>query len=479
VKEHPLLLDAESVVALETLVQRESIAPPTRAVVRALQYTLVQLQLQHAAEPADAQAAVRDSEPSVSTLDARLSLSQALRRLALAANRDEREALQRSADQFLREHSQPERRRLEAWSNVPSALGAVDRASLDHRLTGLDPNAVASAAEDFLAQTQDAYDDVIAFLLRQNGLLSRAEKLSSASWHDLLHLCQGVAGAGLSDAATLLEASERWMEAWSWPSLHEGNRGRVQRVLQSPLEPGNSVAVLEGSEGKARLQLWMGKSWDAGSELLVAVSDLQRLLHTSTEDPVEARRLLTPSVIEMYRSFFRRQREEAHWLKRFAQVQRERVNDVARASAAMELLQLRAQAGHFLFQRFLDAHGPTRESEQVFGERLGRAMGVRPPPGFFLRGVEALSAPAHRLEGALLATQLKQFLREQFDEEYFRNPKAGVWLARRIARGARETSDSLQRALGIGTGTETPAPTSEARFTLAPVAASILKSLEA
>jgi hypothetical protein len=439
-----VLFDAETYRSLQPILHAADAPASTQAVVRQLCAYLAQLQLACAGEPFSKQIAARDAQPFLITADTQLSLEDAFERMQRSADREKRQAIERALDLFLCTATEPEERRLEAWATVPPRLGQPSLSALHQEVSGLEGESFAAAAGGFLKETQDAFADLLLFLLRRVAGLGRAARLSDVRWHDLRYLIRSSGLPGAPDAAGWVSAVEAWLEAWRLPSLRSGP---VEHELMRPPSRSFSVAVRSGSS--VRLLVALGSGPDGAASLLSTVADLQRLLHATPEDPVEARDLISSSVAHAHRALFRGLLAEEGWLKRFVPLPRETARDLARSMAALELLALRRQAGLFLYQRALFAQGPGPGMADRFVDEMQRAVGAPPPRGLYLSLVEPSFPSAYALEGALLGAQLAQHLRQEFDDDYFRNPAASEWLCRRFARGARETPESLQKAVGL------------------------------
>ncbi|GJG84988.1 hypothetical protein tb265_01690 [Gemmatimonadetes bacterium T265] len=120
---------------------------------------------------------------------------------------------------------------------------------------------------------------------------------------------------------------------------------------------------------------------------------------------------------------------ERGWLRRYAGLSGAALERAARAAAFRELAAVRAAAARAAVSAA--AYGDEvalGDVDAVYVDRTRAALGVAPNPGEAMADVDPPFAVGDRLRGALLAGALAAELRERFDEDWWRNPRAGRWL---------------------------------------------------
>ena len=79
---------------------------------------------------------------------------------------------------------------------------------------------------------------------------------------------------------------------------------------------------------------------------------------------------------------------------------------------------------------------------------MGAATGVRYDARTFLEHAEGDFAAGRRLRGWLLGAILSAALRDRYDEDWFRNPRAGLFLRELFEQGASENAGELAERFG-------------------------------
>lgn len=118
------------------------------------------------------------------------------------------------------------------------------------------------------------------------------------------------------------------------------------------------------------------------------------------------------------------------WLRRYAALSGGALDGAARAAAFRELAAARGFAARTTVSAA--AYGDEvalGDVEAVYADRARAAFGVAPDPGDAMADLDAPFAVGDALGGVLAAGALADALRDRFDEDWWRNPRAGPWLA--------------------------------------------------
>ncbi|CAN5707601.1 hypothetical protein BH23GEM6_BH23GEM6_11450 [soil metagenome] len=112
-------------------------------------------------------------------------------------------------------------------------------------------------------------------------------------------------------------------------------------------------------------------------------------------------------------------------LSRFYRVSREQIGEYLRFASLLRLLRVRRDIGELQFQLALLEEPDSHETRARYTELLSAATGLR----YDERGALMAAEPAFRVACRLRAEQLQvvisTHLQERFDEDWFRNPRAG------------------------------------------------------
>ena len=185
--------------------------------------------------------------------------------------------------------------------------------------------------------------------------------------------------------------------------------------------------------------------------------ELGHALHFANTDPglpVEYRRLGDPSVTEAWAFLLDGLLRERGWLKRFVGIGQPR--EALRFTAFHKLWFLRRYAAKLEYELFLHAEGPGRRSREAYRDLLSDATQVDWPADLFLCDVDPFFYAARYLRAWIFEAQLRDLLRERFDEEWYRNDRTGPFLLALWRQGQRHTLEELAADLGLGAPTIDP-----------------------
>ena len=270
-------------------------------------------------------------------------------------------------------------------------------------------------ADEFLAASEGAFQEVLAWFARQEGLelpprgdLDRTELLHLLAFRDhdglfrpaLLSpmVLEGFDGLGIDVRRVRLDGTAR---ASKWPGAHAFD-GRVSLRRQGGLAD------------------WLDLPDAAGRAAAAATS------RPSTRDPA------LPATVGALGSWLLL---EPRFLESATGQDRRRSRDVIRRLALRLLFQLRARAAALRVAVEVERGTGGHAWHEAHRAALSRAAMAGWPDGFASRDGDA---EAHRtaLAGAAWAAAIRHDLRERFDEDYWRNPRTGEALAGRLAAGS-------------------------------------------
>jgi hypothetical protein len=393
-----------------------------------------------AARPAEAVATL-EAQSQLPVDDRTLSLGEVLYELPRESNRARRTLLERAAGNFLWERRGPYGDRREAALHAVERLGAKDYPSLREDVTGIPFGKLAEAAAQTLRLTEDAYRDVLAYVLKKVDPLLRPLPGGEARRHDL----QAALRAPWMDAFFRREdafpAMVRWLQEWHLTPNAEG-RIRIDDEARPGKSPRPFVATVR-VPGEVRLVLQPGGGRDSLGSLLHEMGHAQHRAHVSDTLPMELRRLGDASVTEAYAALFERLLLSPGWLKRYLDVPTLAARDSVRLAAFQALAVLRRHCAKLSYELSLSTRGASAERAEEYADGQRQALFVEPHPGFFLHDVDPQLYTAHYLRAWALETRLTARLTERFNEDYWRNPTAAAWLKGLFARGGTDDAEGL------------------------------------
>jgi len=321
-------------------------------------------------------------------------------------------------------------------------LGGVDYTTFCGDLSGIDFGALRDLTRPILSRTRDMYAETCAWYLARWADAPPRD----AKRHDLLRVFRASALDGLFHPGALREAAEAPCRRMG---IDPGAGGRI-RVDDEPRPNKTSRAFVATPRVPDEILLVVRPS-GGPDDYAAYLHELGHALHFAYTDPslpVEYRRLGDPSVTEAYAFLFDGWLRERDWLRRFAGVGQPR--DVLRFTAFHKLWFLRRYAAKLEYELSLHAEGPGPRSREAYHDLLSAATLVEWPADLWLVDVDPFFYSARYLRAWIFEAQLRDALRERFDEEWFRNDRTGPFLVALWQQGQRPTLEELAADLGLG-----------------------------
>ncbi len=296
-------------------------------------------------------------------------------------------------------------------------------------------NAVHLAAERLLEGTDALAADLGGWLLERH----TGAKRGSAERHDILHLLHAPHCASAFPAGEMMRTVRRWTAMLRLDL--DAKLDDDDRPLKAP---GAWAELLDPPEVGITNSAQMGPRPLAS--LLGAISVAQLRAGPPGDAPPEDLWFSDPAVPWACRALLEGLIREAEFLRRCARV--ELPPDDQRAIAIAAVFDARHAAARTLSS--LQAHelGLGERAEQFHRDAFSRAMGADLPAGLALRELDPWLAPFAELRGRAFAARARAFLRDRFDEDWWRNPRALPSLAGLWSRGGRPTLAELWAELG-------------------------------
>lgn len=404
-----------------------------------------------AGELEDALAA--DTHDEVATLEARatitvgalsgesLSFHEALARLSREPSRVKRSAIEASLGRFLFEHSSPYARRVDVTSRVTELLEFPSYVKLREEVSGITFGPLVEESDKAMAATEDAYRDVLGYVLKRVDATVRPLPSGAARKHDLLFAAAAPHLAAHLRREDLVPAISHWL-------AESGFSPDAERHVRADLEsrPGKSprpfVAAVRVPE-EIRLVLEPEGGLNGYASLLHEYGHALHLAHADANAPAEDRRLLDASVSEGFAALFDHLLLDEAWLKRYLRLPQSLAREAARLAAFHQAMLLRRHAAKLAYELSLLERGPSEERADEYEERQRKALFVAVHRGFYLHDVDPKLYVARYLRGWALEARLHRVLQERFNEDWWRNPSAARFLVGLFRRGGRTDAAEL------------------------------------
>lgn len=168
--------------------------------------------------------------------------------------------------------------------------------------------------------------------------------------------------------------------------------------------------------------------------------------HTDPDDDFEFVFLREGALTDLFSGLFGGLVCEPRWLRRHLKIDAD--GDFLDFIRLRRLMTARLDAGRALYAQELFGSGDPRDLPEIFTEIMsGAAQCKADGRNYIAEFLSPLSSP-FRFKAALAGPGLRRFMRESFDEEWWRTRDAGAFMSGLWSRGGRITADSFLTATG-------------------------------
>ena len=394
---------------------------------------------------------IRDASDRLITADAgqtiavdgeRIPLRSVEVRIKNEPDRSRRAALESACLRAIAELTGLRREILERSHEEVQRLGFTGYTTLCRELSGIDLPALRELTQPILARSLDMYRDLLAWYLRRRV----GVELREAQRHDLLRLFRAPEFDVHLPPHVLREAAEAPLRRMGVDPL-AGGRIRIDDAPRPKKTPRAFVATPRIPD-EVILVVRPGGGPDDYSAFLHELGHALHYAYTDAHLPVEYRRLGDPSVTEAFAFLLDGLLRERGWLRRFVGVARPA--DLLRFTAFHKLYFLRRYAAKLAYELLLHEEGGTPRSADAYRDLLTGATLVDWPRELYLADLDPFFYAGRYLRAWIFEAQLRNLLRERFDEEWYRNDRAGPFLLALWREGQRHTIEGLASELGLG-----------------------------
>jgi hypothetical protein len=371
---------------------------------------------------------------------------EALAQLPREGRRERRSALARALGDFLFEHRDVYARRVEAAAQTAEELGYSSYLELREQVTGIPALPLVDECATVLRETEDAYRDLLTYVLKKLDPLLKPWPTGAGHRHDLQHAATAPWMAQHFPREDLLPSITRWL---SDIGLHPNAEGRILLDTEDrPTKNPRAFVVDLQVPGDVRLVVRPGGGLDDFYSLLHEYGHAQHLAGVLRTLPVEDRRLGDTSVTEAYASLFDHFLLDEAWHRRYLRLSQPTAREAARVAAFNNLFLLRRYCAKLPYELELYQRGPSEDLAEEYEERQAQALGVGVHRGFYLYDVDPQLYAIRYLRAWALEARLHALLQERYDQDFWRNPAAGHWLRELFSGGQREDAAALAQRLG-------------------------------
>ena len=442
--EFPELGRPEAFTLVREALERRTMEEDDRRRARALlEFVASQIEDRLAAGAVEEIAALEGAQ--VAGPNGTLPFREAVAQLPAEPTRARRELMEQALSGFLFENPRPYARRREAANQTARLLGFDGYVALRDLVSGFSHGDLAAECQVVLERTDDAYRDVLTYVMKKVDPELRPRPQGTARRHDLLRAATAPWLGEHFRREDLLPTVFRCVEAMGF---HPSANGRIQ--LDTDDRPGKSPRAFVADvrvPDDVRLVVRRGQGLEDYYSLLHEYGHALHFAHISRTAPVEHRRLGDGSVSESWAYLFDHFLIDEKWHRRQLRLATPAAREAARIAAFNNLALLRRYCVKLPYELALYARGPVRELADEYEELHTAALHVSVPKGYFLYDVDPHLYAARYLRAWALEARLHPFMQERFNEDFWRNPATGRWLAERFERGQREDAEAIAAQL--------------------------------
>ncbi len=355
--------------------------------------------------------------------------------MANEADRAKRERLERERLRLTDEHLNPvylEAARID--HDAVSKLGAPNYYELYKRF-GFDLDGVAAQCRALLNDTERLWEDAGDKLFRARLGVS----LSDARPWDVARLFRAPEWDKAYPSDRMLPAlqgtlGDMGIDLSAQKNVHldlESRPAKSPRAFCSPIEiPGKVMLVIQPIGGR--------DDWEA---LFHEAGHTEHYAHTSADLPMEEKRLGDMAVTEGWAMLLQHLVTDPAWLNRRLDVPR--VGQLAAEGAVSLLYFVRRYSAKLLYEiEYFQADDP-ESMRSRYAELLTDALKIPANPESYLSDIDGSFYVTGYLRSWAFESQLREFLRSEFGEEWFAKKAAGNLLRELWSLGQGPTADAL------------------------------------
>jgi hypothetical protein len=367
--------------------------------------------------------------------------------IANSTDRGERLALDSARSSLVERELAPIRREhLERERDYIAGLEiAPDYNSTFHVLSGINLSELEAECRTCLSETRAMWDELLPGAVRR----SLGVPVSELTRADALALFRAREFDQFFPAETMQDVVVRQMADMRIDARASGRirydtgerEGKRSRAFCSPVRiPEEVYLVMRPHGGQTDYQT-----------LLHELGHALHFANMRADYPFEYRWAGDNSVTESYAMLFDHLLQNHRWLLRYTGVTRREMATFLRAAALEELHYLRRYCAKLIYEVELYGGRIGWESlPDLYVDTLSGATSFRYRASDAFVDVDARFYSARYLRAWQLGALLAEALTDRFDEDWFRNPKAGPWIIDQLyAEGQRELADEVaKRAAG-------------------------------
>jgi len=317
-------------------------------------------------------------------------------------------------------------------------LGYDHYAHLFSDIKGIDFAHLQTILSRFLKQTDSLYRDMMSRMLKPMGLTVEA-----AEAHDINYLFRGKGYDAYFRKEEAVPTLKRTLKGLGF-DLDRQENIRLDTEERPRKSPRAFCVALAVPDDIVLVTMPHG-GHDDFATILHEAGHAEHFGNTAKKLPFEFRYLGDNSVTEGWAFVLEYIALEPAWLR--AHVGLEDTADFLRFTYTHKLFFLRRYAAKLAYELDLHTKGVDGMGE-AYARELGRVLGYRVPPEFYLMDVDDGFYAALYVRAWIFDAQARSALQEQFGDDWWATTGAGEFLRRQWATGQKYTVEEILSGLG-------------------------------
>jgi hypothetical protein len=322
----------------------------------------------------------------------------------------------------------------ETTHNAASELG-FSYINLCDEIEELNLNQLEEKARLFLKDTEYVYRDLLQWFLSKRMEL----KLKDVKWHDLYYLFNSFELKSEFPKMDLKALARKCLDEMGinvGESIKvdlSNRKGKTSRALCIPIEVPQNIMLLVYSVGG--VEDYESFFYTLGIALLYG--------SRNPEDEFEFRRLIESASGEIFGVLFRNLLLQPKWLRRYLKL--DTSSDFLRFLYLKQLMMVRYCSGKLVYEILLHKDEDFKSKSDYYRQILKEATFSEHSESDYLNTVDPFFHTASYLKGCTIEAGLRWYLRENFDEEWWRKKEAGDFICKMWKEGGRVTSQEISK----------------------------------
>ena len=327
---------------------------------------------------------------------------------------------------------------LDAMRSALAEVGYSSYLTLCDDVEGLKLDQLEEKAKAFLNDTEYIYRDLLGWFFQKKMDL----KLKDARIHDLSYLLNSFelsANFPNTDLKSLAKTLLNEMNLETGENVKSDLAQRKAKVSEPfclPIEPPHntvfSIYPIGGVEDYESFFYGLGSAICYG--------------YTEPEDDFESRNLRESTSVEIFGQLFETLIFQPKWIKKY--LKSDTGGDFLRFLYLRRLMKIRYYSGKLIYEIALHKDEDFESKSDFYKQVLRTATLCEHSEADYLVYCRPFFYTAAYLKASLVEPVLRSYLRERFDEQWWRDKEAGDFLRRMWKEGGKITSQEILKRLG-------------------------------